>query len=176
MNVWERAGIRGYAQAVVARDEILRLRELPLLKLRETAHGQLQLAKDAFSKASETAWYAGLYIRFLNHVRWGPYVKQIQDAEESFEAGENAQTEAEKRQHYLTTYTVSRVAVSQIAKEAQFGETSFVYLIEDAGRALVETAKPYVQSAAQVSDGVLTAAKWGLGIGLALLLLREMRR
>jgi len=176
MNVWERAGIRGYAQAVVTKEEIIKLKDLPLSRLRDIAQGQLQLAKEAFSKASNVPWYSGLYIRFINNTRWNPYVRQIQDAEESFQAGESAQTEEEKRRHYLSAYTVARVAVSQIAREANFGETGFVYLADELGRTIVETTKPYLRGAAQVGEEVLTAVKWGLGIGLVLFLVRETRR
>ncbi len=176
MNVWEHASLRGYAQALTPKEEILKVRAWPVAKIRDLAAGQLKLAKDAFAKAASVAWYAGLYIRWINDTRWGPYLKQIQDAEESFQAGENAQTDEEKRQHYLSAWTVSRLAVSQIAKEADFGETGFVYLAEDTGRAIASTATPFLSSAGDKADEILKVMKWGLGLGLALYILRELRR
>lgn len=176
MNVWYRAGLRGYAQALTSKQEIATVRSWPTNKLRDLAQGQIKLAKDAFAKASGVAWYEGLYVRYSNHVRWGPTSKQIDDAEESFKAGDDSQVEAEKREHYIAAWTVARLAVSEIAKEAQFGETSFIYLAEETGRAIATAAKPYVDNALNAGEDVLTAIKWIGGIGLLIFILRETRR
>lgn len=176
MNVWYRAGLHGYAQALTSKQEINTVRSWPTIKIRDLAQGQVKLAKDAFAKASGVAWYEGLYVRFSNQVRWGPTSKQIDDAEESFKAGDASQVDAEKRDHYIAAWTVARLAVSEIAKEAQFGETSFIYLAEETGRAISTAAKPYVDKATEVGEEVLTAIKWIGGIGLIVLILRESRR
>lgn len=176
MNVWYRAGLHGYAQALTSKQEITTVRSWPTSKIRDLAQGQIRLAKDAFAKASGVAWYEGLYVRYVNHVRWGPASKQIDDAEESFKAGDAAQAETEKRDHYIAAWTVARLAVNEVAKEAQFGETSFIYLAEETGRAVATAAKPYVDKAVNAGEDVLTAIKWIGGIGLVILILRETRR
>lgn len=176
MNVWYRAGLHGYAQAMTSKQEIANVRSWPTSKLRDLADGQLKLAKEAFAKASGVAWYEGLYVRYSNHVRWAPTSKQIDDAEESFKAGDASQVEAEKRDHYIAAWTVARLAVSEIAKEAQFGETSFIYLAEETGRAISTAAKPYVEQVINAGGDVLTAIKWIGGIGLIIFILRETRR
>lgn len=176
MNVWYRAGLHGYAQALTSKQEITTVRSWPTSKIRDLAQGQIRLAKDAFAKASGVAWYEGLYVRYLNHVRWGPASKQIDDAEESFKAGDASQVEAEKRDQYIAAWTVARLAVSEIAKEAQFGETNFIYLAEETGRAISAAAKPYVDKAASAGEDVLAAIKWIGGIGLIVWILRETRR
>lgn len=175
-NVWYRAGLRGYAQALTSKEEIAKVKGWSTAKLHELAEGQIKLAKDAFAKASDVAWYQGLYIRWINDTRWGPFLKQIQDAEESFTAGDKAASDTEKRDHYISAWTVARLAVSGIAKEAGFGETGFTYLAEDLGRALETAAQPYVKRAEQLGGDVLTALKWSVGITVALWVLQQTRR
>lgn len=176
MSVWYRAGLHGYAQAMTSKQEIATVRSWPTNKIHDLAQGQIKLAKDAFTKASGVAWYEGLYVRYSNHVRWAPTAKQIDDAEESLKAGDSSQVESEKRDRYIAAWTVARLAVSEISKEAQFGETSFIYLAEETGRAISTAAKPYVDKAANVGEDVLTAIKWIGGIGLIIFVLRETRR
>lgn len=176
MSVWYRAGLHGYAQALTSKQEIETVRSWPTSKIRDLAQGQIKLAKDAFTKASGVAWYEGLYVRYSNHVRWAPTSKQIEDAEESSKAGDASQVEEEKRDHFIAAWTVARLAVSEIAKEAQFGETSFIYLAEETGRAISTAAKPYVDMAINTGEDVLTAIKWIGGIGLIIFILRETRR
>ena len=175
-SVWYRAGLRGYAQALTSKEEIAKVKGWSTAKVRELADGQVKLAKDAFAKASDVAWYQGLYIRWINDTRWGPFLKQIQDAEESFKAGDSAQSDTEKRDHYISAWTVARIAVAGIAKEASFGETGFIYLAEDLGRAVETAARPYAQRAEQLGADVVTAIKWSVGITVALWLLQQTRR
>lgn len=130
-------------------EQIKLVRAWPLDKVRDLARGQIQRTKDAFEAASDVPWYTGIYLRWVNHVRWGPSLKMIDDAEESYAHAQERASDAEKKESYISAWTTARLALSAIAKEAKFGETSYQYLAEDLGRAAVDAAEPYVKQAGQ---------------------------
>lgn len=144
-------------------EQIKLVRTWPLDRVRDLAKGQIQRTKDAFEQASDVPWYTGLYLRWINHVRWGPSLKMIADAEDSYAHAQERATEADKKESYISAWTTARLALTAIAQEAKFGETSYVYLAEDLGRAAIDAAAPYVK---QVGQGVELALWAVLAFGV----------
>ena len=175
VTVWERASMQGYAQAIIPKDTLDRVQGWPVEKLHTLAEGQLAFGKRALEQASHVAWYQGLYVRWVNHTRWGPFVRQLADAESTLRTGEGSQKPEDQRKHYLASWMVSRNAAMEIAHEASLGETSFVYVLKDLTTQAAEAAKPVLDGAAKLGQGLSASVKWGVGIALALLILREAR-
>jgi len=149
------AGATGSLTAELAPGQLTRAAEIKLVKswpldrVRELARGQIQRTKDAFEKASDVPWYTDPYLRVINRIRWGPSLKMIEDAEESYAHALTLSSEAEKKESFVSAWTIARLALTAIAKEAKFGETGYIYLAEDLGRAAVDAAAPYVKQVGQ---------------------------
>lgn len=150
------------AKALVSKEEILKVKSWPLNKIRDLANGQIELAKRAFTKASDIAWYQGVYMRWINNTRWSPYLQQIKDAEESFIRGENSNIDFDKKEHYISAWTTAKLSVVGISKEADFGETNFTYLADDLSSAAKKALTPYAEQAANISK-LITVGLIGIG-------------
>lgn len=148
---------------LTSKDEFRLVRSWPLDKVRDLARGQLERTKAALEQASGVAWYTLLYTRVMNHIRWEPFFKEVEAAEETFKRAEASPTDSEKKERYISAWAQARLALAHIAEEANFGETGFVYLAEDLARAVAEAAKPYVDSARE-GIGSLGWLLFGLGV------------
>lgn len=152
------------AQALIPRIEVDRIRALPLTELRRLADGQISRAKDAWEKASGVAWYQGLYVRWLNSIRWKPEAQSIAESEELLKLGDREASEADKRTRYISAWSRARLAVDDIAKEAGFGATDFYFgaaVAVDEGKRIARDLQPQI-------DTGLRWVKWGVIGGVAL--------
>lgn len=152
------------AQALIPRSEIERVRALPLTQLRSLAAGQIKQAKDAWEKASGVPWHAGLYVRWVNSVRWKPEAESITEAEDLLALGDRESVEADRRTRYTAAWTRARLAVDDIAKEADFGPTDFYFVADVAAD---EAKRIYSELKPQIDTG-LGWVKWGVIGGVAL--------
>jgi hypothetical protein len=152
------------AQALIPRSEIERVRALSLTQLRSLAAGQIKKAQQAWEKASGVAWYQGLYVRWLNSVRWKPEAQSIAEAEELLALGDRESTDADRRTRYTSAWTRARLAVDDIAKEAGFGPTDFYFIADVAAD---EAKRIYADLKPQIDTG-LVWVKWGVLGGVAL--------
>jgi len=176
VDVWKRAGLRAQAEVATPKFDSQTVSQWPLAKIREIAEKQIKITKESFEIASEVAWYEGLYVRYKNHKRWGPYLDKIKSAEKAFQEGEAAQTELEKRKLYLEAWSVSRLASEEIHKEAHMGPTTYASVALDIGKSVRDSAQPLLRGAKELGDNVASAIKWGVGLGLVLLLLNQTRK
>lgn len=158
------------AQALIARSEIEHVRSLSLTQLRSLAAGQIGKAKDAWEKASGVAWYQGLYVRWLNSVRWKPEAQSISEAEELLALGDRESAESDRRARYTAAWARARLAVDDIAKEAGFGPTDFYFIADVAAS---EAKRIYADLKPQFDTG-LGWVKWGVIGGVALWLFDRM--
>lgn len=175
-DVWQRAGLRAQAEVSIPKLDFETVSQWPLPKIREVADKQIKLTKESFEMASEVAWYEGLYVRYKNHKRWGPYLDKIKAAEKALKEGDAAQTEPEKRKLFLEAWSVSRLASEEIHKEGNMGPTTYATVAVELGKSVKESAQPLIKGAQELSDNVASAIKWGVGLGLALLLLNQTRK
>lgn len=175
-DVWQRAGLRAQAEVSIPKLDFDSVSQWPLGKIREIAEKQIKITKESFEIASEVAWYEGLYVRYKNHKRWGPYLDKIKAAEKAFKEGEAAPTEQEKRKLYLEAWSVSRLASEEIHKEGHMGPTTYASVAVELGKSVKESAQPLIKGAQELGDSVASALKWGVGLGLVFLLLNQTRK
>ena len=171
MDIWERAGLRAQAEVAVPKTDFATVSSWPVAKIREIADKQIKLTKESFEMASDVRWYEGLYVRFQNHKRWGPYLEKIKQAELMLKDGDGAPTDDGKRKSYLESWSLSRLTSEQIHKEANIGMTNYAMVAGDIGKSLAQTKKEIIDGALTLGGNVETMLKWGAGIALAVYVL-----
>lgn len=176
LDVWQRAGLRAQAEVSIPKIDFQTVSQWPVGKIREIAEKQIKLTQESFEIASEVAWYEGLYVRYKNHKRRGPYLEKIKAAEKAIKDGDSAQTEPEKRKFYLEAWSVSRLASEEIHKEGNMGPTTYASVAVELGKTVKDSAQPLIKGAQELSDSVASAIKWGVGLGLVLVLLNQTRK
>lgn len=153
------------AAAAQTCSNIARLQKETTPALRAEALSRVNAAKVAFENASGVAWYSGLGVRYANYVRWKPYQKDIDDAVDSLNKGDQEAAERDKRTRYISSWVRANAAVEGIAQELGSGSTNLTMVL-GAG----------LNQAQQSLSGLapdLTPLWWLLGGALALQLVRK---
>ena len=172
MSVWARAQA---AVPMPPKTDLATVSAWPVPKIREIAEKQIKLTKESFEMASEVAWYEGLYVRWKNHQRFGPYLDKIKKTEILMKEGDSAVTDEAKRKSYLDAWQQSRQISEQLHSEFQIGLTSYAMVAgdvaKDVGKSVTQAKNTLVAGATELGENVATYLKWGVGIGLAVLLI-----
>ncbi len=174
MSVWARAQA---AVPMPPKTDLATVSAWPVPKIREIAEKQIKLTKESFEMASEVAWYEGLYVRWKNHQRFGPYLDKIKKTEILMKEGDSAVTDNDKRKSYLDAWQQSRQISEELHKEFSIGNTSYATVAgdvaKDVSHTVTQAKNTIVAGANELGANLASALKWAAGVGLVVLLLRE---
>ena len=184
-------GIRRRAQGGVAAapfvpsatSDAARLSELekgPVEQLRQVAEQELSKTKAAFKEAKGLAWtaYLSLPLLVLSKItadrRWSPIAQLIEDSEKSLAAGDQADSEPEKRRSYAAAWSSARIAQGAILREAGEGKTGVTAILKQEARVagvdpeeVTDAARQAGKKVTEAAEGLGSLLKWTVvGIGL----------
>ncbi len=177
-----------------ATSDTARLSELekgPIEPLRQAAEQELNRTKAAFKEAKGLAWtaYLSLPLLVLSKIttdrRWSPIAQLIDDSEKSLAAGDQADSEPEKRRSYAAAWSSARIAQGAILREAGEGKTGVTAILKQEARVagvdpeeVTDTARQAGKKVTEAAEGLGSLLKWtvvGIGLYGGVKLLRGLR-
>ncbi len=152
----------------------------PIEQLRQAAEQELTKTKAAFKEAKGLAWtaYLSLPLLVLSKItadrRWSPIAQLIDDSEKSLAAGDQADSEPEKRRSYAAAWSSARIAQGAILREAGEGKTGVTAILKQEARVagvdpeeVTDAARQAGKKVTEAAEGLGSLLKWTVvGIGL----------